>query len=125
MQYLFPFTSCNRLFLHMERVTEELKVYLNASCEGALCVQLKGYDTILDHLKNYVTRPGVKVWIGTEYTNYALYEVITPQVCRPFISFYVLHSIIMPTVIVFYLFIFLCLTICLHCCSHWKSCCKL
>uniref|UniRef100_A0A669DNS7 X-prolyl aminopeptidase (aminopeptidase P) 2, membrane-bound n=1 Tax=Oreochromis niloticus TaxID=8128 RepID=A0A669DNS7_ORENI len=67
------------LFLHMERVTEELKVYLNASCEGALCVQLKGYDTILDHLKNYVTRPGVKVWIGTEYTNYALYEVITPQ----------------------------------------------
>uniref|UniRef100_A0AAX7TFU7 X-prolyl aminopeptidase (aminopeptidase P) 2, membrane-bound n=1 Tax=Astatotilapia calliptera TaxID=8154 RepID=A0AAX7TFU7_ASTCA len=67
------------LFLHVERVTEELKVYLNASCEGALCVQLKGYDTILDHLKNYVTRPGVKVWIGTEYTNYALYEVITPQ----------------------------------------------
>lgn len=106
MQYLFPFTPCNRLFLHVERVTEELKVYLNASCEGALCVQLKGYDTILDHLKNYVTRPGVKVWIGTEYTNYALYEVITPQVCRPFISFYVLHSIIMPTVIVFYLFIF-------------------
>ncbi|XP_063350715.1 xaa-Pro aminopeptidase 2 [Pelmatolapia mariae] len=67
------------LFLHMERVSEELKVYLNASCEGALCVQLKGYDTILDHLKNYVTRPEVKVWIGTEYTNYALYEVITPQ----------------------------------------------
>ncbi|XP_039872581.1 xaa-Pro aminopeptidase 2 [Simochromis diagramma] len=67
------------LFLHVERVTEELKMYLNASCEGALCVQLKGYDTILDHLKNYVTRPGVKVWIGTEYTNYALYEVITPQ----------------------------------------------
>uniref|UniRef100_A0A3Q4N6I9 X-prolyl aminopeptidase (aminopeptidase P) 2, membrane-bound n=1 Tax=Neolamprologus brichardi TaxID=32507 RepID=A0A3Q4N6I9_NEOBR len=67
------------LFLHVERVTEELKVYLNASCEGALCVQLKGYDTILDHLKSYVTRPEVKVWIGTEYTNYALYEVIPPQ----------------------------------------------
>ncbi|XP_030595469.1 xaa-Pro aminopeptidase 2 [Archocentrus centrarchus] len=67
------------LFLHTERVTDDLKAYLNASCEGALCVQLKGYDTILDHLKTYVAGPGVKVWIGTEYTNYALYEVITPQ----------------------------------------------
>lgn len=31
-------------------------------------------------LKNYMTTPGVKVWIGTEYTNYALYELITPEV---------------------------------------------
>ncbi|XP_077433855.1 xaa-Pro aminopeptidase 2 isoform X1 [Vanacampus margaritifer] len=67
------------LFLHTERVTEELRVYLNASCSGPLCVQLKSYDAILDHLKEYVRRPGVKVWIGTEYTNYALYEVIKSQ----------------------------------------------
>uniref|UniRef100_A0A4W6FVS9 X-prolyl aminopeptidase (aminopeptidase P) 2, membrane-bound n=1 Tax=Lates calcarifer TaxID=8187 RepID=A0A4W6FVS9_LATCA len=67
------------LFLHTDRVSEELKVYLNASCEGPLCVQLKGYDTVLDNLKTYVAQPGVKVWIGTEYTNYALYELITPQ----------------------------------------------
>ncbi|GLD72765.1 xaa-Pro aminopeptidase 2 [Lates japonicus] len=67
------------LFLHTDRVSEELKVYLNASCEGPLCVQLKGYDAVLDNLKTYVAQPGVKVWIGTEYTNYALYELITPQ----------------------------------------------
>ncbi|KAE8285708.1 Xaa-Pro aminopeptidase 2 [Larimichthys crocea] len=67
------------LFLHTDRVTEELKQYLNASCVGSLCVQLKNYDTVRDDLKNYVANPGVKVWIGTEYTNYALYELITPE----------------------------------------------
>lgn len=86
MRRFFPLTSRNRLFLHTERVTDDLKAYLNASCGGALCVQLKGYNTTLDDLKSYVARPEVKVWIGTEYTNYALYEVITPQVCRHFIS---------------------------------------
>lgn len=80
-------TSCisPRLFVHVHRVTEELKVYLNTSCEGPLCVQLKDYDSVLDHLQTYVAQPGVKVWIGTEYTNYALYEIITPEVCRLFI----------------------------------------
>ncbi|KAM6999809.1 LOW QUALITY PROTEIN: xaa-Pro aminopeptidase 2 [Tautogolabrus adspersus] len=67
------------LFVHTHRVSEELKVYLNASCEGPLCVQLKEYDTVRDNLKEYVAQPGVKVWIGTEYTNYALYEIITPE----------------------------------------------
>ncbi|XP_068447841.1 xaa-Pro aminopeptidase 2 [Clinocottus analis] len=67
------------LFLHLDRVTEELRVYLNASCDGSLCVQLKSYDTVRENLKKYVARPGVKVWIGTEYTNYALYEIITPE----------------------------------------------
>uniref|UniRef100_A0A672JEA9 X-prolyl aminopeptidase (aminopeptidase P) 2, membrane-bound n=1 Tax=Salarias fasciatus TaxID=181472 RepID=A0A672JEA9_SALFA len=67
------------LFVHMDRLTEELKVYLNASCTGPLCVRLRGYDSVLEHVKQYVSRPGVKVWIGTEYTNYALYELITPQ----------------------------------------------
>lgn len=67
------------LFVHTHRVTEELKVYLNTSCEGPLCVQLKEYGTVRDILSNYVSQPGVKVWIGTEYTNYALYELITPE----------------------------------------------
>uniref|UniRef100_A0A8D3D4Q4 X-prolyl aminopeptidase (aminopeptidase P) 2, membrane-bound n=1 Tax=Scophthalmus maximus TaxID=52904 RepID=A0A8D3D4Q4_SCOMX len=67
------------LFLHTDRVTEELKVYLNASCDGSFCVQLKSYDAVRDDLKTYVAQPGVKVWIGTEYTNYALYEIITPE----------------------------------------------
>lgn len=72
-----------RLFLHTDRVTEELKVYLNASCDGSFCVQLKSYDAVRDDLKTYVAQPGVKVWIGTEYTNYALYEIITPEVYTP------------------------------------------
>ncbi|XP_070692654.1 xaa-Pro aminopeptidase 2 [Pempheris klunzingeri] len=67
------------LFLHMDRLTEELRVYLNTSCVGPMCVQLKSYDTVLDHLKEYVAQPRVKVWIGTEYTNYALYEIIKPE----------------------------------------------
>ncbi|XP_034738906.1 xaa-Pro aminopeptidase 2 isoform X2 [Etheostoma cragini] len=67
------------LFLHTDRVTDELRVYLNASCNGSYCVQLKSYNTVRDHLKKYVAQPGVKVWIGTEYTNYALYEIITPE----------------------------------------------
>ncbi|XP_034546661.1 xaa-Pro aminopeptidase 2 [Notolabrus celidotus] len=67
------------LFLHTDRVSEELRKYLNASCEGPLCVQLKQYDTVRDVLKDYVAQPDVKVWIGTEYTNYALYELITPE----------------------------------------------
>lgn len=71
-----------RLFVHTHRVSEDLKVYLNASCTGPLCVQLKSYDSVREHLKTYVDQPGAKVWIGTEYTNYALYEIITPQVHR-------------------------------------------
>ncbi|XP_076595325.1 xaa-Pro aminopeptidase 2 [Chaetodon auriga] len=65
------------LFVHMQRVPEDLRTYLNSSCTGPLCVQLKSYDTVIDEVKKYVARPGVKVWVGTEYTNYALYELIT------------------------------------------------
>lgn len=68
-----------RLFVHLERVTEELKIYLNTSCSGPLCVQLRSYDSVLDEVRTYVSQPQVKVWIGTEYTNYALYEIITPE----------------------------------------------
>ncbi|XP_022070276.2 xaa-Pro aminopeptidase 2 isoform X8 [Acanthochromis polyacanthus] len=67
------------VFLHSNRLTDDLKAYLNSSCTGPLCVQLKNYEDVLSHLKTYVAQPGVKVWIGTEYTNYALYEIITPQ----------------------------------------------
>ncbi|XP_014884631.1 xaa-Pro aminopeptidase 2 isoform X2 [Poecilia latipinna] len=67
------------LFVHTNRVTEELKAYLSASCNGSLCVQLKSYDSVRQDLMAYVAQSDVKVWIGTEYTNYALYELITPQ----------------------------------------------
>uniref|UniRef100_A0AAY4BZC4 Xaa-Pro aminopeptidase 2 n=1 Tax=Denticeps clupeoides TaxID=299321 RepID=A0AAY4BZC4_9TELE len=67
------------LFVHMERLTPELKEYLNASCYLAHCVQLIDYGQERNYLKNYVTRLGVRVWVGTEYTNQALYELITPK----------------------------------------------
>lgn len=77
---MHPLSTSARLFIHTERLTEELKEYLNASCTGPLCVQLRSYDSVREQLQNYVARPGIKVWIGTEYTNYALYELITPVV---------------------------------------------
>ncbi|XP_017263555.1 xaa-Pro aminopeptidase 2 [Kryptolebias marmoratus] len=79
--YSYTFLTMDEiwLFVHTHRVSEELKVYLNASCAGPLCVQLKSYDSVREHLITYVSQPEVKVWIGTEYTNYALYELITPQ----------------------------------------------
>ncbi|XP_033830046.1 xaa-Pro aminopeptidase 2 [Periophthalmus magnuspinnatus] len=79
--YSYTLLTLNKiwLFLHKERVTEELKRYLNSSCTDSLCVQLMSYDSVLSEVQKYVARPKVKVWIGTEYTNYALYEIITPQ----------------------------------------------
>lgn len=120
----FPFyhiCTSARLFVHLERVSEELKVYLNASCVGSLCVQLKSYDSVRDNLKKYVAQPGVKVWIGTEYTNYALYELIAPKVCRYFISLYLLYYVISFFVSVILCFFYLGLNtysiiICLCCC---------
>ncbi|XP_034037637.1 xaa-Pro aminopeptidase 2 [Thalassophryne amazonica] len=67
------------LYLHTNRVTEDLKTYLNVSCNETLCVQLKNYDRVLNDLRVYVAKPEVKVWIGTEYTSYALYEIIEEQ----------------------------------------------
>lgn len=94
----FPSVSTPvRVFLHTERLTEELRNYLNSSCDGPLCVQLKHYNTVRDHVKNYVAKPEVKVWIGTEYTNYALYEIIKPAVCRHFVclQLFIFHLLLM------------------------------
>lgn len=62
-------------------MTGELKKYLNMSCVSPLCVQFKSYDNVLEELKKYVAQPDIKVWVGTEYTNFALYEIIKPMVC--------------------------------------------
>lgn len=47
-------------------------------------MKLKSYDNVLEELKKYVARPDIKIWVGTEYTNYALYEIIKPMVCTDF-----------------------------------------
>uniref|UniRef100_A0A8C1BLM1 X-prolyl aminopeptidase (aminopeptidase P) 2, membrane-bound n=1 Tax=Cyprinus carpio carpio TaxID=630221 RepID=A0A8C1BLM1_CYPCA len=67
------------LFVHIERITEELKVYLNTSCYHSYCVQLLEYSSVRTYLQSYLQRPNVRVWVGTEYTNQALYELITPE----------------------------------------------
>ncbi|XP_024139806.1 xaa-Pro aminopeptidase 2 isoform X2 [Oryzias melastigma] len=66
------------LFVHTERVTKDLEEYLEAHCSDPLCVQLKPYDSVLQELSKYVLQPDIRVWIGTEYTNYALFQLI-PQ----------------------------------------------
>lgn len=67
------------LFIHPQRATDELRKYLNASCSGPLCVQIKNYGDVLVELKTYVAQPDIKLWLGTEYTNYAVYEIIKPM----------------------------------------------
>ncbi|XP_053487590.1 xaa-Pro aminopeptidase 2 isoform X1 [Ictalurus furcatus] len=67
------------LFVHTERLTEEIKVYLNSSCNLSHCVQLFEYETVRVHLEKYLTELSVRVWVGTKYTNQALYELITPE----------------------------------------------
>ncbi|KAL7885923.1 hypothetical protein AOLI_G00062180 [Acnodon oligacanthus] len=67
------------LFVHTERVTEELKEYLNSSCDTLHCVQLLNYDSVREQLMKYLEEPSIRVWVGTEYTNQALYELITPE----------------------------------------------
>lgn len=67
------------LFVHTDRVTEDLQHYLNTVDASSLSVQLVNYGDVRKTLNEYVASPDVKVWIGTEYTNYALYELLTPQ----------------------------------------------
>ena len=55
--------------------------YLNSSCTGPLCVQVEDYGQVRDSVQAY-TSGDVKVWIGTSYTSYGLYEVI-PKVGLP------------------------------------------
>ncbi|XP_052005994.1 xaa-Pro aminopeptidase 2 isoform X2 [Xyrauchen texanus] len=67
------------IFVHTERITDELKEYLNVSCYHAYCVQLFEYSSVRTYLQTYLLKPNVRVWVGTEYTNQALYELITPE----------------------------------------------
>lgn len=76
------FSHLLRLFVHTALVTEELKTYLNSGCYTEGCVQILEYGQERTQLKAYLTRPNVRVWVGTEYTNQALYELI-PEVRYP------------------------------------------
>ncbi|XP_030621332.1 xaa-Pro aminopeptidase 2 [Chanos chanos] len=67
------------LFVHTSRLTDDLRSYLTTSCTPSQCVKIFGYDTVRSKLQEYVSRADVRVWVGTEYTNQALFELITPQ----------------------------------------------
>ncbi|KAJ1198918.1 hypothetical protein NDU88_002756 [Pleurodeles waltl] len=77
--YAYTLLSENfiRLFVNESRITPEIHKYLQTDCSESTCVQLLDYRQVRENVRNY-TKDNVKVWIGTEYTNYGLYEVI-PQ----------------------------------------------
>ncbi|XP_041111843.1 xaa-Pro aminopeptidase 2 isoform X2 [Polyodon spathula] len=66
------------LFVEPSRVSMEIKEYLNGSCYLSHCVQILGYSTVKTYIRDYAMG-NVRVWIGTEYTTYGLYEVIPKE----------------------------------------------
>ncbi|XP_037367864.1 xaa-Pro aminopeptidase 2 [Talpa occidentalis] len=67
-----------RLFVNKSRLNSETLQYLNSACKEAMCVQIEEYSQVRDTVQAYTTRD-VRVWIGTSYTTYGLYEVIPKE----------------------------------------------
>ncbi|XP_047391877.1 xaa-Pro aminopeptidase 2 isoform X2 [Sciurus carolinensis] len=67
-----------RLFVNKSRFSSETLQYLNSSCTDPLCVQLEDYNEVRGSVKDYALGD-VKIWIGTSYTTYGLYEVIPEE----------------------------------------------
>ncbi|XP_040261461.1 xaa-Pro aminopeptidase 2 [Bufo bufo] len=68
-------TDSIRLFLNVSRITDDIRTYLNTNCPGSTCVQILDYEKVRETVTDYV-KGNVKVWIGSRYTNYGVYEVI-------------------------------------------------
>eukprot|EP00079_Xenopus_tropicalis_P029097 XP_012824198.1 PREDICTED: xaa-Pro aminopeptidase 2 [Xenopus tropicalis] len=64
-----------RIFVNVNRITNEVQTYLNTNCAPSSCVQLTEYDQLRDTLLEYV-KGNVKIWIGQSYTSYGVYETI-------------------------------------------------
>ncbi|KAI5758069.1 XPNPEP2 [Gulo gulo luscus] len=64
-----------RLFVNKDCLDPETLKYLNSSCTGSMCVQLEDYSQVRGTVQTYASGD-VKIWIGTSYTTYGLYEVI-------------------------------------------------
>ncbi|GCC38180.1 hypothetical protein chiPu_0016692 [Chiloscyllium punctatum] len=73
--YTLLATNFIRLFVNESRLPQHIKEYLNTTCTTDMCVQLKPYTDIRKDLQEYA-KGNVKIWIGQEYTNYGVYEVI-------------------------------------------------
>ncbi|XP_008570614.1 PREDICTED: xaa-Pro aminopeptidase 2 [Galeopterus variegatus] len=76
--YALLTNSSIRLFANKSRFSSETLEYLNSDCIGPMCVQLEDYSQIRDSVQAYASED-VKIWIGTSYTTYALYEVIPKE----------------------------------------------
>ncbi|XP_029096714.1 xaa-Pro aminopeptidase 2 [Monodon monoceros] len=70
--------SSIRLFANKSRFSSETLQYLNSGCTDSMCVQLEDYGQVRDSVQAY-TSGAVKIWIGTSYTSYGLYEVIPKE----------------------------------------------
>ncbi|XP_018419400.1 PREDICTED: xaa-Pro aminopeptidase 2-like [Nanorana parkeri] len=77
--YFYSYTMLTKnsisLFMNVSRITNTIRDYLNSNCPGSTCVQILEYDNVRDTIIDYV-RGDVKVWIGSQYTNYGVYEII-------------------------------------------------
>ncbi|KAM8896690.1 xaa-Pro aminopeptidase 2 isoform 2-T2 [Lycaon pictus] len=67
--------SSIRLFVNKSCLDSETLKYLNSSCSGSMCVQIENYSQVRGSVQTYASGD-VKIWIGTSYTTYGLYEVI-------------------------------------------------
>nr|XP_017519342.1 xaa-Pro aminopeptidase 2 isoform X1 [Manis javanica] len=75
--YTLLTNSSIRLFVNKSHLHSETLQYLNFGCTGPMCVQLEDYGQVRDSVQAYASG-SVRIWIGTSYTTYGLYEVI-PQ----------------------------------------------
>uniref|UniRef100_A0A8C4LKX5 Xaa-Pro aminopeptidase 2 n=1 Tax=Equus asinus asinus TaxID=83772 RepID=A0A8C4LKX5_EQUAS len=67
-----------RLFVNKSRLSSETLQYLNADCTLHMCVQLEDYSQVRDSIKAYASGD-VRIWIGTSYTTYGIYELIPKE----------------------------------------------
>ncbi|XP_069319628.1 xaa-Pro aminopeptidase 2 [Eulemur rufifrons] len=70
--------SAIRLFANASRFSSETLTYLNSSCTDSMCVQLEDYSQVRDSVQAYASGD-VRIWIGTSYTTYGMYEVIPKE----------------------------------------------
>uniref|UniRef100_G1RZ05 X-prolyl aminopeptidase 2 n=1 Tax=Nomascus leucogenys TaxID=61853 RepID=G1RZ05_NOMLE len=70
--------SSIRLFANKSRFSSETLSYLNSSCTGPMCVQIEDYSQVRDSIQAYALGD-VRIWIGTSYTMYGIYEVIPKE----------------------------------------------
>ncbi|KAI4554784.1 hypothetical protein R6Z07F_020402 [Ovis aries] len=70
--------SSIRLFANKSRFSSETLQYLNSGCTGPLCVQVEDYSQVSGSVQAYASGD-VKIWIGTSYTSYGLYELIPKE----------------------------------------------